>query len=97
MNLDTIVATYLIETPFSVEQVAEALAGEQSSGTFLSVPGETDELKARFRARVIEIVPLESLSRPSLLGARSPANSPENREYHQARVTIGFPIETVGT
>ena len=97
MNSDTIVATYLIETPFSIERAAEALAGEQSTGTFLSVPGETDELKARYRARVMELVPLESLSKPSLPGSRSPTTSSENKEYHQARVTIGFPIETVGT
>jgi hypothetical protein len=29
------------------------MAGEQSSGTFLPVPGETPELKARSAARVV--------------------------------------------
>ena len=49
------VARYLIETPFSLEQAAEVLAGEQSSGTFVRVAGETDELRARARARVIKV------------------------------------------
>ena len=43
---DPIRATYLIETPHPVEFAAEMIAGEQSSGTFLPVPGETEELKA---------------------------------------------------
>ena len=35
------------------------MAGEQSSGTFVSVPGETQELKERFGAQVQRIKPLE--------------------------------------
>ena len=38
---DPIVAKYLIETPHPVEFAAEMIAGEQSSGTFVSEPGET--------------------------------------------------------
>ena len=49
---DPIVAKYLIETPHPLEFAAEMIAGEQSSGTFIAVPGETEELKARARARV---------------------------------------------
>ena len=48
-------ARYLVETPFAIEQVAEVIAGEQSSGTFLALPGETDELKERSRARVTAV------------------------------------------
>ena len=55
MPIDPVIATYLIETPISVERAAEMIAGEQSSGTFLPVPGETEELKARARAKVIGI------------------------------------------
>ena len=36
----TLQATYLIETPLDPRAVAEVLAGEQSSGTFLRVAGE---------------------------------------------------------
>ena len=45
-------ADYLIETAFDPAEAAEAMAGEQSSGTFVAVPGETPELKARSAARV---------------------------------------------
>ena len=52
--MERIFATYHIETPLAVEKAAAALAGEQSSGTFVAVPGETEELKQRFAARVEE-------------------------------------------
>ena len=44
MNEDRVLATYLIETPHALEHAAAVIAGEQSSGTFVSVPGETHEL-----------------------------------------------------
>jgi ribulose-bisphosphate carboxylase large chain len=43
--MQRITATYYIETPYAPEQAATVLAGEQSSGTFVAVPGETEELK----------------------------------------------------
>ncbi len=52
MNNERIQAKYLIETPHSLEHAATVLAGEQSSGTFVSVPDETVELKEKFGARV---------------------------------------------
>lgn len=45
-------ADYLIETIGDPRRAAETMAGEQSSGTFVPVPGETPELKARSAARV---------------------------------------------
>ena len=36
---DKVQATYLIETPHSLEHAAAVIAGEQSSGTFVSFPG----------------------------------------------------------
>ena len=62
-------ARYLVESPFPPEQVAEVIAGEQSSGTFLALPGETDELKERSRARVTAIEPLEPAHAPTLHSA----------------------------
>ena len=50
--MERITGTYLIETPLSPAKAADVLAGEQSSGTFVAVPGETAELKERFAARV---------------------------------------------
>jgi len=90
---DRIVATYRIETRFPVEQAAEVLAGEQSSGTFVRLPGETDELKERFRARVERIEPLGETDRPSLPGGKQP---PEGGSYRQAEVVVSWPRENVG-
>ncbi len=69
--MERIFATYLIETPLAVEKAAASLAGEQSSGTFVEIPGETMELKQRFAARVEKITPLETVTAPSLPGAKS--------------------------
>ena len=73
--MERIFATYLIETPLAVEKAAAVLAGEQSSGTFVAVPGETAELKQRFAARVEKITPLETVSEPSLPGAAARAEN----------------------
>ncbi|OYY67337.1 MAG: hypothetical protein B7Y61_20795, partial [Rhizobiales bacterium 35-66-30] len=43
-------ARYLIESSEPLERAAEVIAGEQSSGTFMSLAGETAELKERSRA-----------------------------------------------
>ncbi|MFO0914710.1 MAG: ribulose-bisphosphate carboxylase large subunit family protein [Pirellulales bacterium] len=96
MSVSPILATYLIETPLDIERTAEMIAGEQSSGTFLPVPGETEELKARARARVIEIRPLETVDQPSLRGSRAPADGSTKASYRRAVVTIAFPYDNVG-
>jgi len=88
-------ATYLIETPFPLEQAAEVLAGEQSSGTFVRVAGETDDLRARSRAVVTSIQQLGESDVPSLPNAyleRRGVGGP----YKQARITVSFPIDNVG-
>ena len=36
-------ARYFVESPDPLQKVAETIAGEQSSGTFLELPGETAE------------------------------------------------------
>jgi len=48
-------ARYFVESSVPSDQVAEVISGEQSSGTFLSLPGETEQLKDRSRARVTQI------------------------------------------
>ncbi|GAA4342246.1 hypothetical protein GCM10023165_23790 [Variovorax defluvii] len=48
-NRSEFVARYFVESPESLPKAAEIIAGEQSSGTFLELPGETDELKGRAR------------------------------------------------
>ena len=78
MSTDRILATYLIETPHNTAATAEVLAGEQSSGTNVAVPGETEELQERFRARVERIEDLESVETPSLPGVGSGDNGEQS-------------------
>jgi ribulose-bisphosphate carboxylase large chain len=84
-------ADYLIETAYPLEQAAATLAGEQSSGTFVPVPGETPELKARAAARVEGITPLGEVADPSLPGAGR-----ANQLHQQARITVSWPVENLG-
>lgn len=93
--METLRARYLIETPLDPAQVAEVLAGEQSSGTFVRVAGESDELRARSRATVERIEEIEPLSTPSLPSAwlgRQGRGGP----FRRARVTVAFPLANVG-
>ncbi|HZG86406.1 ribulose-bisphosphate carboxylase large subunit family protein [Paenibacillus sp.] len=90
---ERVLASYYIETPYPLEQAAEVMAGEQSTGTFVSVPGETEELKERHAARVVRIEPLDETDRPSLPHALAPAGSPK---YRRANVTLSFPLHNFG-
>ncbi|TDT99838.1 ribulose-bisphosphate carboxylase large chain [Azorhizobium sp. AG788] len=88
-------ASYLIETPLDPAKVAEVMAGEQSSGTFTRVHGETDELRARSRAEVLSVVDLGTSDTPSLPNAyleRRGVAGP----YRRARIRLAFPVANVG-
>lgn len=87
-NMERITATYYIETPFAPEKAAAVLAGEQSSGTFVAVPGETEELKQRFAARVEDVQLLETVAHPSL-----PAPETARGEYYRAQVKVSWSVE----
>jgi ribulose-bisphosphate carboxylase large chain len=91
-----IIAKYLIETPQAVEFAAEMIAGEQSSGTFTAVPGETEELKSRARAKVNAIKRLESVRVPSLPGSRPPKGNSGPLKYERAEITVEFPFDNIG-
>ena len=91
---DRIIAEYLIETPLELERAAEAMAGEQSTGTFIAVPGETEELHRRHGARVDSVTPLGDADKPSLAGAHVNSDAPV---FHRGEVTLSFPLENVGT
>jgi 3-oxoisoapionate-4-phosphate transcarboxylase/hydrolase len=88
-------ADYLLETAFEPGRAAEAMAGEQSSGTFVPIPGETPELKARAAARVeaLRIID-ENVSQPSLPFAGTPKGTPSR--WQRARVTLSWPLENLG-
>ena len=89
--MERITARYFIETPHDLEKAAQVLAGEQSSGTFVAVPGETEALKQRFAARVESITPLETVSEPAIPGANSPKGL-----YQRANVEVSWSIENMG-
>jgi len=89
--MERILATYFIETPYAPEKAAAVLAGEQSSGTFVAVPGETEELKQRFAARVESVELLETVTEPAIPGATS-----KDGKYHRAIVKVSWSIENFG-
>lgn len=95
MTTDRFQATYLIETPLDPAKVAEVMAGEQSSGTFTRVAGETDELRSRTRAVVTAVDEVESVDTPSLPNAwlgKKGVTGP----WRRARIAISFPVDNVG-
>ncbi len=94
-NDDVIRLTYRIETAGNIEAVAAKIASDQSTGTFVAVPGETEELKARCAARVSAIRDLEPAAEPSFPQDR--LATAEARPYRRADVDIDFPLEVVGT
>lgn len=82
--------TYLIETEGSPEKLAAKIAADQSTGTFVPVPGETEELKARVAARVVAIRPLPPVPTPSFpSGSAGP--------FNRAEADIDFPFDAIGT
>lgn len=83
-------ADYLIETPVDPAEAAGVMAGEQSSGTFVTVPGETPELRERSAARVEAVEVLGEVVVPSLPGGMSGA------AYTQAKVTLSWPMGNIG-
>ena len=89
--MERITATYYIETPFAPEKAATVLAGEQSSGTFVAVPGETEELRQRFAARIESVELLETVNEPAIPGAAS-----KEGKYHRAIVKVSWSIENFG-
>jgi ribulose-bisphosphate carboxylase large chain len=92
---DRIHARYFIETAFPLAQAAATMAGEQSTGTFLRVPGETDELRELYAARVESITEGEPASAPSLPGFGTPANWDGIRRT--AQVELSWPLHNIGT
>jgi ribulose-bisphosphate carboxylase large chain len=84
-------ATYLVETALPVSRAAEVLAGEQSSRTFVRVPGETKKLRDRFAARVESISKLGTANKPSLPGSRRSGG-----RFHRAKIVVSWPADNIG-
>jgi ribulose-bisphosphate carboxylase large chain len=96
MQPDRVIATYLIETPHPLEHAAAVIAGEQSSGTFVAVPGETVELKEKFGAQVLGIRALEDVDAPSLPGSKAPKSAAGKPRFHRGIATLSFPLHNIG-
>jgi ribulose-bisphosphate carboxylase large chain len=96
MTAERVEADYLIETAYEPLAAAAAMAGEQSSGTFVAVPGETAELKERAAARVESLHVVEEVATPSLPGAGRPTDDP-GRPILRAEVTLSWPLSNFGT
>ena len=91
--MSDIILTYRIETPGDgIEAMAAKIASDQSTGTFVAVPGETAELKARVAARVIDIRRLEDALQPAW-----PEASGHPGPFSRADADIAFPFDAIGT
>ena len=85
--------TYRIETAGDVGALAAKIASDQSTGTFVPIPGETPQLKARVGARVVDLRNLEPVSVPSF-----PEAHPNARGlYACGEADIEFPLDAIGT
>jgi ribulose-bisphosphate carboxylase large chain len=87
---ERIYATYWLETGDEPQRAAEVIAGEQSSGTFVTLPTETPELKARAGARVEQLDIIDSSAVPSLPTPKKSAR------YTRCRLTLSWPIGNMG-
>ena len=88
-------ARYFVESTVPSDKVAEIIAGEQSSGTFVTLPGETAQLKERSRARVTRVQPMPPSAKPTLHSAvlqRQGLDGP----FERAEIEIAFPVDNVG-
>jgi len=85
---DYIVATYLYQTGAraNIHKLALALSEEQSSGTWVTLPGESDEVRKRHVGRIVSIweVPDYEVAVPEGVAERSWV------------IQIGYPVHNVG-
>jgi ribulose-bisphosphate carboxylase large chain len=93
MSRPVIRLTYRIETAGDAAALAAKIASDQSTGTFVAVPGETPELKARVAAEVVALRRLEPTTTPSF----PEQNASGKTIYARAEADIEFPLEAVGT
>jgi ribulose-bisphosphate carboxylase large chain len=84
-------ARYWLETGDDPRRAAEAIAGEQSSGTFLALANETPELKQRSGARIEHLQLLDTADRPSL-----PGHYEAGSVFSRCELELSWPIENIG-
>ncbi len=83
-------ARYWLETADDPQRAAEVIAGEQSSGTFTAVPGETPALKERSGARVERVEVIGHTGVPSL---PTPVRA---ARYTQCLLELSWPLANFG-
>jgi ribulose-bisphosphate carboxylase large chain len=88
-------ADYSLETTSEVEKTAAIMAGEQSSGTFLAIPGETESLKQKFSAIVSSITRSDDHpTQPSLPSTGWKGDGSER--INRALITLRWPAANIG-
>lgn len=88
-------ARYMIETSLAIEETAAAMAGEQSTGTFVKLSAGDTPTVRRQDAKVEHIDELGEVESPSLDGARTPHG--KKPVWRRAMVEISWPLESIGS
>jgi ribulose-bisphosphate carboxylase large chain len=83
-------AIYDMESPVGLMRAATVVAGEQSTGTFVKLAAETDDLRARAAARVENIEVKGRSDRPSLPSRLS------GQSFERGKVTLSWPMDNIG-
>jgi ribulose-bisphosphate carboxylase large chain len=89
---EAVVAEYFIQSYLPIERAAAVLAGEQSTGTFVRVPGETDEVRERHAATIVALDPVPECPEAVLPGAQRPAGA----RLSAAHLRVAFPLRNFG-
>ena len=84
-------ASYWLETGDDPQRAAEAIAGEQSSGTFLALANETPALKQRAGARIEHLQVLDTAHQPSLPGHYRPGSV-----FSRCALELSWPLANIG-
>ena len=96
MTARRITATYRIETAYPIREAVETMAGEQSTGTFVRLPGETDEMRELYGAHIESVTELDEVAEPSLPGAGVPKGLSGKPVWRRAEVVLSWPLENLG-
>ena len=98
MPVDRTLAMHLIEPPYPVEDAVETLASEQSRGALVQVPGETEALRDRFRARVKRYPTSRKASRKAAsVYQRAPVDIPFRQVYRAFHSSLWWDRSWTGT
>jgi ribulose-bisphosphate carboxylase large chain len=91
-------ATYQLDTDLPPEQAAAVIAGEQSSGTFVALPNESEELKERSLARfeIEQVDQVEQSAAQQALPGAGAGQTLGQRPVKRYRMTLSWPLINLG-